>query len=40
LATARALAAIALQVPQSLWRSGTPGPLDHQGTHTHDGDKR
>ena len=41
LATARALAAIALQARQSLWRSGRSGPLNHHGTHaTTDGDKR
>jgi hypothetical protein len=33
LATAHALAAIALQIRQSLWRSRRSGPLDHHGAH-------
>ena len=33
LATAHAVAAIALQVRQSLWRSRSSGSLDHHGTH-------
>lgn len=33
LPTPHALAAIALQVQQSLWRSCISGPLDHEGAH-------
>ena len=41
LAEPQALAAIALQVRQSLWRSRNSDPLDHHGTHIQpDGEKR
>src|SRR5207302_1324786 len=33
LATTYAVAAISLQVPQSLWRSCNSGPVDDQGAH-------
>src|SRR5207302_11171208 len=35
LATAHAVAAIALQVPQSLWRSCNSGPVNDQGAHAY-----
>ena len=41
LAEPQALAAIVLQVRQSLWRSGGSHPLDHHGAHIQlDGEKR
>ena len=40
LAPLRAVAAIALQVRQSLWGGHGPNPLDHHGAHANDGDRR
>ncbi|MBB4397514.1 AraC-like DNA-binding protein [Bradyrhizobium sp. ERR14] len=40
LAQAQALAAIAMQPRQSLWRSGRFDPLDHHRARPIDGDRR